>query len=217
MSSNPAPVIMHEDNVASWNTHSSEDCYCRCTELSFSRITWNNHHLSGAARLMWVLVTAHCNVISCSFYCQEPCVFFFCVCVCVHLCVSLCWLELIIICKSSCVYVPTLPALWQAESECAHNKWGASKALYFIIPLHGTPNGRKQCKSRLMFAYITTVTSTASSAQHVSLKISCGDFSCTLFHFCFWVILKQNKVKQRQAVLHIIAITGSLDAIFSLT
>lgn len=39
--------------------------------------------------------------------------------------------------------VHALPALWQAESVCAHNEQGVSGELCGIIPRFATPNGQK--------------------------------------------------------------------------
>lgn len=41
------------------------------------------------------------------------------------------------------MYVHALLALWQAESVCVHNEGGVSEALYCIILLYSTPEGRK--------------------------------------------------------------------------
>lgn len=47
------------------------------------------------------------------------------------------------VCELVCVCVHALLALWQAESVYAHNEQGVSEALYCIIPLYSTPEGRK--------------------------------------------------------------------------
>lgn len=96
---------------------------------------------------MLVLIIALSDVIS-HFFSQsvKQCAR---VCLCargrVHLCVSVCWLELIIICRNFvCLHVHALMVPWQAESVCTYNEWGVSEAMYCIISLYSTPEGRKQ-------------------------------------------------------------------------
>lgn len=58
-------------------------------------------------------------------------------------------------CVSVCVCLHALLVLWQAESVCACNEWGVSEALYCIIPLQSTPEGRKRSECSLISPYIT--------------------------------------------------------------
>lgn len=81
----------------------------------------------------------------------------YCVCACRCVCVSVCWLELIIIRGCLHVYVHVLLALWQAESEWADNERGVSEALYCMILLYSTPEGRKRRKCSHISPYITVV------------------------------------------------------------
>lgn len=81
----------------------------------------------------------------------------YCVCACRCVCVSVYWLELIIIRGRLHVYVHVLLALWQAESEWADNEWGVSEALYCMILLYSTPEGRKRRKCSHISPCITVV------------------------------------------------------------
>lgn len=102
-------------------------------------------------------------MISCSFYLLSSTVSVS------HFCVWVCWLEPIITCGSLYVYVHALSLLWQSESVCAHNEQGVSEALYCIIPLYSTPEGRKWSKLRLISPYITVCVFVKSPTHLLSL------------------------------------------------
>lgn len=153
-------IWVHEDTCTHTHTHMKLSLQMHRALLHSDHFRWNNHQFSSSSN-----VGVNNGLVQCDLTLFTVCQVLW-VCVYVHLSVCVRWLQLIIMCGSLCVCVHALLVLWQAESVCAHNEWGVSEALYCIIPLYSTPEGRKRSECSLISPYITMRVFEKSTTYH---------------------------------------------------